>query len=41
LTPHSSWSGPPPLSGSFEIFCDNLTRYLAGQPLLHIVHDGY
>jgi phosphoglycerate dehydrogenase-like enzyme len=41
LTPHSSWSGPPPLSGSFEIFCDNLARYLAGQPLQHLVHDGY
>jgi len=41
LTPHSSWSGRPPFSGSFEIFCDNLARYLAGQPLQHLVHDGY
>lgn len=42
LTPHSSWAGPPPMSGATEIFCDNLRRYLAGEPLLHrITEEGY
>jgi hypothetical protein len=41
LTPHSSWSGRPPFWGSFGIFCDNLARYLARQPLQHAVPDGY
>ncbi len=41
LTPHSSWIGPPPLSGATDLFCENLTRFMAGQPLQHLVTDGY
>lgn len=42
LTPHSSWAGPPPMSAATDIFCDNLRRYLAGQPLLHLITpEGY
>jgi phosphoglycerate dehydrogenase-like enzyme len=42
LTPHASWSGPPPLATSTEMFCDNLERYLAGEPLEGVVGDeGY
>lgn len=42
LTPHSSWAGPPPMSAATEIFCENLRRYLAGQPLLHLITpEGY
>jgi phosphoglycerate dehydrogenase-like enzyme len=41
LTPHSSWSGPPPLSGAIDLFCENLARFVAGKPLRHLVADGY
>jgi phosphoglycerate dehydrogenase-like enzyme len=42
LTPHSSWVGPPAFAASTELFCDNLDRFLAGQPLLGVVGpDGY
>jgi phosphoglycerate dehydrogenase-like enzyme len=42
LTPHSSWVGPPPFQAATEAFCDNLARYLAGQPLENVVGDeGY
>lgn len=42
LTPHSSWAGPPFMSGATDIFCDNLRRYLAGEPLLHLITaEGY
>jgi phosphoglycerate dehydrogenase-like enzyme len=39
LTPHSSWAGHQ--STAVDIFCENLARYLRGDPLLHVVHDGY
>jgi phosphoglycerate dehydrogenase-like enzyme len=42
LTPHASWAGPPVFETSTEFFCDNLERFLAGQPLHGIVGpDGY
>jgi phosphoglycerate dehydrogenase-like enzyme len=42
LTPHSSWVGPPPFAASTELFCDNLQRFLAGEPLEGVVGpDGY
>jgi phosphoglycerate dehydrogenase-like enzyme len=43
LTPHSSWVGPPSsMAAATELFCDNLERYLAGEPLHGLVgHDGY
>ena len=41
LTPHSSWNGPPPLSGAIDLFCTNLTRFTANEPLQHLVTDGY
>jgi phosphoglycerate dehydrogenase-like enzyme len=42
LTPHSSWAGPPFLSVATDIFCQNLARYLDGQPLLYEVStEGY
>jgi phosphoglycerate dehydrogenase-like enzyme len=42
LTPHSSWVGTPAFQAATALFCDNLERYLRGQPLLHVVGaDGY
>ena len=42
LTPHASWAGPPVFEASTEFFCDNLERFLAGEPLHGIVGpDGY
>ena len=41
LTPHSSWNGPPPLSGAIDLFCRNLARFTSGEPLEHLVTDGY
>ncbi len=39
LTPHASWVGPT-MEASADFFCDNLLRYLAGEPLEGIVGDG-
>jgi phosphoglycerate dehydrogenase-like enzyme len=42
LTPHASWGGPPYLKISTEQFCENLSRYLAGESLQGVVSsDGY
>jgi phosphoglycerate dehydrogenase-like enzyme len=42
LTPHAAWVGPPQFAASTELFCDNLARFLAGEPLLGVVGpDGY
>jgi phosphoglycerate dehydrogenase-like enzyme len=42
LTPHASWVGPPQFAASTELFCDNLDRFLAGEPLEGVVGpDGY
>lgn len=37
LTPHTSWSSGRVLDRSIELFCENLTRYRAGQPLRNVV----
>ena len=43
VTPHTSWSSGRVLDRSVELFCDNLRRYAAGQPLLNVVdpRQGY
>jgi phosphoglycerate dehydrogenase-like enzyme len=42
LTPHASWAGPPAFGAATEIFCDNLARFLAGEPLEGVVGpEGY
>jgi phosphoglycerate dehydrogenase-like enzyme len=42
LTPHASWVGPPQFSRATDLFCENLERYLAGEPLVGVVgSDGY
>jgi len=37
LTPHTSWSSGRVLDRSVELFCDNLRRFAAGEPLLNVV----
>lgn len=37
LTPHTSWSSGRVLDRSVGLFCDNLRRYAAGEPLLNVV----
>jgi phosphoglycerate dehydrogenase-like enzyme len=37
VTPHTSWSSAAVLSRTFDVFCDNLRRYRAGQPLEYVV----
>lgn len=43
LTPHSSWSSTAFFDAAIDIFCANLSRYLAGEPLEHLVDrvEGY
>jgi phosphoglycerate dehydrogenase-like enzyme len=42
LTPHAAWAGPPQFAAATELFCDNLARFVAGQPLVGVVGpDGY
>jgi phosphoglycerate dehydrogenase-like enzyme len=41
LTPHSSWVGPPAFGRATDLFCENLRRFLDGQPLEFLAHDGY
>ena len=43
LSAHVSWSSPAGLARTLEIFIDNLTRYAAGEPVLHVVDvdEGY
>ncbi|MBK5288756.1 MAG: D-2-hydroxyacid dehydrogenase, partial [Acidimicrobiia bacterium] len=42
-TPHSSWASPNLVGAAIDIFRDNLARYLAGEPLRHVVDvaEGY
>jgi phosphoglycerate dehydrogenase-like enzyme len=40
VTPHTSWSSARVLDRSIELFCDNLRRYAAGQPLRNVVDPG-
>lgn len=37
LTPHTSWSSGRVLERSIALFCDNLRRYAAGEPLHNVV----
>jgi phosphoglycerate dehydrogenase-like enzyme len=37
VTPHTSWSSAEALGRTLDVFCDNLRRYCAGEPLLHLV----
>jgi phosphoglycerate dehydrogenase-like enzyme len=37
VTPHTSWFSAAVLGRTFEVFCDNLRRYRAGEPLEHVV----
>jgi hypothetical protein len=37
LTPQTSWSSGRVLDRSIELFCDNLRRFAAGQPLRNVV----
>jgi len=37
ITPHSSGHSPDTREKVFELFCENLKRYLAGEPLLNVV----
>jgi phosphoglycerate dehydrogenase-like enzyme len=43
LTPHSSWSSTAFFDAAVDIFCANLSHYLAGEPLEHLVDrvEGY
>ena len=40
VTPHTSWSSGRVLDRSVELFCDNLRRYAAGEPLLNVVDSS-
>ncbi len=40
VTPHTSWSSGRVLQRSVELFCDNLRRYQAGEPLRNVVDPG-
>lgn len=40
VTPHTSWSSAAVLGRTFDVFCANLRRYRAGQPLAHVVDLG-
>lgn len=37
VTPHTSWSSGRVVDRSVALFCDNLRRYAAGEPLLNVV----
>ena len=37
VTPHTSWSSGRVLDRSIELFCDNLRRFRAGEPLRNVV----
>lgn len=43
LTPHSSWSSTAFFDAAIDILCSNLRRYLAGEPLEHLIdrNEGY
>lgn len=37
VTPHTAWSSARVLDRSVDLFCDNLRRFSAGEPLLNVV----
>jgi len=40
VTPHTSWSSGRVLDRSVELFCENLRRFAAGEPLLNVVNPN-
>ena len=40
VTPHTSWSSGRVLDRSIELFCENLRRFIADDPLLNSVDTG-
>jgi phosphoglycerate dehydrogenase-like enzyme len=40
VTPHTAWSSARVLDRSVELFCDNLRRFAAGEPLRNVVDPG-
>jgi phosphoglycerate dehydrogenase-like enzyme len=40
VTPHTAWSSARVLDRSIELFCDNLRRFAAGEPLRNVVDPG-
>ncbi len=40
VTPHTSWSSGAVLGRTLDVFCDNLRRYKAGEPLRFVVDNG-
>ncbi len=40
VTPHTAWSSGRVLDRSVELFCDNLRRFAAGEPLLNVVDSA-
>jgi phosphoglycerate dehydrogenase-like enzyme len=41
ITPHTSWSSGRVLDRSIDLFCENLRRYRAGEPLLNPVDPAH
>jgi len=41
VSPHISWSFPGAFSAMYEVFGENLGRYLDGQPLLSVVDPAH
>jgi phosphoglycerate dehydrogenase-like enzyme len=37
VTPHTAWSSGRVLDRSVDLFCENLRRFAAGEPLLNVV----
>lgn len=37
ITPHSAGASPPTDERCFQIFCDNVKRFVAGEPLMNVV----
>ncbi|HIE26063.1 TPA: D-2-hydroxyacid dehydrogenase [Candidatus Poribacteria bacterium] len=40
ITPHSAGASPPTGERTFQIFCENLGRFVAGEPLINVVDKG-
>jgi phosphoglycerate dehydrogenase-like enzyme len=40
VTPHTAWSSGRVVDRSVDLFCDNLRRYAAAEPLLNVVDPG-
>jgi len=40
ITPHSAGASPPTDERCFQIFCDNVKRFVAGEPLMNVVNKN-